>query len=197
MPPPDLKGLAKALLKESDRGCVIFGAAFLDDCLEQLLRTYFRSEDDSARRIVDGLFRSYAPLATFSSRIQLVFAMHILPRTQHHQLELIRRLRNDFAHQHGPIDFDDPKCTDRLRLLIGDPKKEDVEKRAKRLKIGHQFLTREEFVRRSAFTLWVCYIGGRIDGIKTIIEKGGDVRKAVLAMEHADNDSERKNSEKG
>ena len=81
--------------------------------------------------------------------------------------------------------------------MIGDPDKEDVEERAKRSKIGHQFLTREEFVRRTAFTMLVCHIGGRIGAINSIIEKVGDVRKAVLAMEHADNESERKNSEKG
>jgi len=64
---------AKMLLEqqESDRGCVIFGAAHLEDDLEALLRAYCLKDANAVKKIVDPLFRVYAPFSTFSAKIQV------------------------------------------------------------------------------------------------------------------------------
>src|SRR5215471_6177486 len=75
-----VKIVAETLLKESDRGCAIFGAAILHDDLEDLLRAFFRTDEDSIKRVVDPLFQTYAPLSTFSSRIQIAFALKLITK---------------------------------------------------------------------------------------------------------------------
>jgi DNA-binding MltR family transcriptional regulator len=112
------KLVATALVKESDRGCVILGAALMDEALEELLRSVCRQTPSDIKANVDPLFQGYAPLATFSARIQVAFALGILPRGLRDKIEIIRRLRNDFAHEWGPIDFDDPRFASRLQVLI-------------------------------------------------------------------------------
>jgi DNA-binding MltR family transcriptional regulator len=112
--------------QESDRGLVIIGAAHLEDSLEQLLRDCCLSDADSAKNVVDPLFRVYAPLSTFSSKINVAFAFGIINEKLYKALELIRKLRNDFAHESETVTFLTPKYAARLRALlnivVSDPK---------------------------------------------------------------------------
>jgi hypothetical protein len=110
--------LAKALAKESDRGCAIIGASFLEDRLEALLRAICRTDEESIKQAVDPLFDSYAPFATFSGKIQAAFALRPIDRELKTQLDLIRRIRNEFAHDQGPLSFQAGPCRDRLLALI-------------------------------------------------------------------------------
>lgn len=110
--------VALMFMQESDRGCAIFGASILHDDLESLFRTFFRNDEDSLKNVIQPLFQTYAPLATFSSRIQLAYALRLITKDLKYRLDIIQRLRNDFAHESGPIDFDDPKCRDRLWKMI-------------------------------------------------------------------------------
>ena len=80
-PTEPTKLIAQALVKESDRGCVILGAAWLNTALEQLLRAICRTAPEDTKASVDPLFQGYAPLATFSAKIQLAFALGVLPRS--------------------------------------------------------------------------------------------------------------------
>ena len=83
--------------KESDRGCVIFGAAILEDGLEQLLRAVCRTDSPSTVKIVDSLFQTYAPFSTFSAKIQVTYALGLIPKDLKEILDLVRKLRNEFA----------------------------------------------------------------------------------------------------
>lgn len=67
-------GMLKISTKESDRGCAIIGASFLEDQLEDLIRAICRSDEEA----VDRLFEGYAPFATFSARIQAAFALRLM-----------------------------------------------------------------------------------------------------------------------
>jgi hypothetical protein len=68
---------ARMLLEqqESDRGCVIFGAAHLEDDLEALLRAQCLRDGSAVKKVVDPLFHVYAPFSTFSAKIQVSYAM--------------------------------------------------------------------------------------------------------------------------
>lgn len=110
--------LATALSKESDRGCAIIGASFLEDQLEDLIRAICRSDEEA----VDRLFEGYAPFATFSARIQAAFALRLISKELRNQLDLVRRIRNDFAHEQGPLSFNEGPCCDRLRALMESSK---------------------------------------------------------------------------
>jgi DNA-binding MltR family transcriptional regulator len=79
---------------ESDRACAVLGAAFLDEQLRSLLESFF--VDD--QRKVKELFYQSGPLASFSSRTSLAYVLGFLSPSEVHDLDLIRKIRNDFAH---------------------------------------------------------------------------------------------------
>ena len=182
------KLVAQTLLKESDRGCVIMGAALLADALEDLLRSFFRQSPEAVGSIIDPLFGGYAPLATFSARIQLAFAIGILPEDLRSKIEIVRRLRNEFAHAWGPIDFEDAQCADRLVLLIGAEADGSSWPRAR----AGQVLTQpssdthqpnDRMVRRLALALSISEMIGYLGLLSSRAREGIDIRLLVRARE--------------
>ena len=112
--------LAVMLLKqqESDRGCVIFGAAMLEEEVESLLRACCRTEPGTVKTVIDPLFRGYAPFATFSAKIQVSYAFGYIPKHLYRTLDLIRKLRNDCAHDKSAVSFQSAKYASRLRAIV-------------------------------------------------------------------------------
>lgn len=114
--------VAETLAQESDRGCVIIGASFLEYQLELLIRAICRNDEESVKQVVDPLFKGYAPFATFSAKIKAAFALRLISSELKNQLDLIRKIRNDFAHGYSPVSFKTPQCQDRLQALIATAK---------------------------------------------------------------------------
>lgn len=186
---PEAKDRARVvtemLLKESDRGCAIFGAQILADDLESLLRAYFRSDEESVKKTVNPLFTTYAPLSSFSAKIQVAYAMRLITKGLRYQLDVVRRLRNEFAHEAGPIDFDDPRCHGKLRILIaeGTPQEKAQADDIEPLLIGGQMLTRRQFTNRVAFIIAVAQLSERMLILRHLIREGHDVHLAVKILE--------------
>lgn len=44
------------------------------------------------------LFRHNGPLSTFSARLDMAFALYLIGEKTRHDLDIIRDIRNDFAH---------------------------------------------------------------------------------------------------
>lgn len=82
------------LEKESDRGKVLISCGFLEEQLKQVLRA-FMLEVSQAEELVEG---GNAPLGTFNSRITACYVFGLLTQREHDDLHLIRKIRNDFAH---------------------------------------------------------------------------------------------------
>lgn len=102
-----------ALSEESDRGCVLFAAAYLDTALEGLFRASVLEE----KKIDEELFEGSAPLATFSGRIKLAYYFGFISAEFRADLETIRKIRNDFAHNATILSFDTQSIADRCRNL--------------------------------------------------------------------------------
>jgi len=64
----------KALTAESDRGCALFAAAYLDASLSDFLYVSLVSN----KSIEKDLFEGSAPLATFSSRIMMAYYLGLI-----------------------------------------------------------------------------------------------------------------------
>jgi DNA-binding MltR family transcriptional regulator len=176
--------IADALMKESDRGCVLLGAALLDEALEQLLRAFFRQDEDDSKRFIEPLFQGYAPLATFSGKIQMAYALAVLPRKIRDRIEIIRRLRNDFANAWRPIDFDDQAVRSRLELLIGSSSKyPPSEDHTYARKVSFEPHIKEAMVRRLAFIVHISRIAGHLLALTERARKGQDIRKVVLIVD--------------
>lgn len=80
--------------KESARGKVLVSTGFLEEQLKQILLA-FMLESQQAEDLVEG---GNAPLGTLSSRISACFALGLINQHEHDDLHLIRKIRNDFAH---------------------------------------------------------------------------------------------------
>jgi DNA-binding MltR family transcriptional regulator len=98
---------------QGDRSVAIVGAAYLDTVLELLLRN-FLVEDENA---LGKLFDQDRPLSTFSARINMSYCLGLLTRSEYRELDLIRQIRNHFAHQLHGVAFDDPVISDKCRAL--------------------------------------------------------------------------------
>jgi hypothetical protein len=103
-----------ALDTESDRGCALFAAAYLDRALSDAL--YVSMVD--AKKIDSELFGNQAPLATFSNRIRLAFYLGKISAETRADLERIRSIRNDFAHHPEILSFEMTTVRDRCSSLI-------------------------------------------------------------------------------
>ena len=82
--------MRKVVAKETDRGCVLVAAAYLDEQLETLFRA--RTLDEG--NVADSLFENNGPLGSFSSRIALARSLGMLPKDTCSDLQLIRRIRS-------------------------------------------------------------------------------------------------------
>jgi hypothetical protein len=91
---------------ESDRGAAILSGSFV----EHALGLYLRSKIQDIK-LADDLFSPLGPLSSFSQRIAIAYAFGFVSKLHHKDLELIRRIRNYFAHH--PLDaiFSSPEIT--------------------------------------------------------------------------------------
>ncbi len=89
----------RSLCNESDKGCVIIIGSVLDELLGHLHEAYIaKSIYPSRKNIFGTLCNAYAPLSTFSGKIQLAYAYGLIDEGDYKDLELIRKLRNEAAH---------------------------------------------------------------------------------------------------
>jgi hypothetical protein len=102
----------ETLTPETDRGCALMAAAYLDARLEGLLRASFV---DSS--VADELLEPAKPLGSFSSRIDAAFVLGLLGASERRDLHLIRKIRNDFGHNADPITFEFPAIASRCSEL--------------------------------------------------------------------------------
>jgi len=101
---------------ESDRSCAVLGAAFLDEQLRSLLEAFIVDDPKRIAELFDGVG---APLSSFSAKIQMAYALGFVSPSELRDLELIRKVRNEFAHDlHGVI-FATPSVASRCAELTG------------------------------------------------------------------------------
>jgi DNA-binding MltR family transcriptional regulator len=108
-----VKEFRETLNKETDRGCALMGAAFLDVKLEEMLSCGFVEN----KKVLEDLMGKNRPLGTFSSRIDLAYLLGLLGKRLHRDLHLIRDIRNKFGHDPSPITFTHPPIRSKCREL--------------------------------------------------------------------------------
>jgi DNA-binding MltR family transcriptional regulator len=104
------------LTDESDRGCMLVAAALLEESLELRFRDLFQSKE-IPKSVQDSLFGSNGPLATFSSKIKMAYAIGLLPKETFTDLEEIRKMRNQAAHLSKDFDFLDGAIGRKIEIL--------------------------------------------------------------------------------
>lgn len=114
---PEIEDLAYFLRifnKESAKGAVLTASAFLDERLEDMVKT-FLANVESTDELLSGF---NAPLGTFSSRIKIAFSLGLIEKNEYDTLNIIRKIRNEFGHKWRDINFNSPKIKDLCDNLI-------------------------------------------------------------------------------
>ena len=100
----DLEDYLEIFQDETDRACAVLGAAHLDYLLAKAIEVHLPRGSEMADQL---LFNPEAPIGTFSSRINMAFALDIISQETRAYLHTIRRIRNDFAHKMEIHSFDE------------------------------------------------------------------------------------------
>lgn len=87
--------------EKSDRGMVIVATAYLDLLLRGMLEKAMRQDDE----ILDTLFANNGALRDFSVRIKLAYALNLIGPGAYADLNILRDIRNAFAHSAHYLSF--------------------------------------------------------------------------------------------
>jgi DNA-binding MltR family transcriptional regulator len=99
---------------ESDRACVILVAAVMDECLTKMLKSKLVQISGNDDPLFDG---NNAPMGTFGARISVAHRLGLISKKLHDSLDIVRKIRNDFAHDIFHCDFTNQSVRDRLSYL--------------------------------------------------------------------------------
>jgi DNA-binding MltR family transcriptional regulator len=106
--------LNRELNAESDRGAVILACSLFDIALKAKIKSFLTPISSSADEIFDD---ANAPLATFSSKINMAFRLGIISQSLKRDLHLLRDIRNSFAHNIEECSFEAPEITSTLKTI--------------------------------------------------------------------------------
>jgi len=102
-----LETLEKELFNTSDRVTAVMLGAHVETALEKLLVSRMRGNLNSDGR--SRLFGFEGVVGTFSAKIIVAYATKIIGPITYSDLNLIKELRNQFAHSRRPFDFQTPE----------------------------------------------------------------------------------------
>ena len=109
----EITRLVVGLVLEGQRALVIAGAARLDLALENVLKHSMRHHPGGS----DNLFDPDRPLGSFAAKIALCHRLGLVSDEVEHALQLVRRIRNEFAHSVGTAGLSESSHSNRLREL--------------------------------------------------------------------------------
>lgn len=112
----DFSAFLNEFQAETDRGAAMVGAALLDQKLGETLRSFFVA-GKGATELLDG---GSAVLGTFSARIKLAHALGLIDDFEQSECNLIRKIRNEFAHGIHGVGYADARITRMCEGLQSD-----------------------------------------------------------------------------
>ena len=93
--------ILKEFFAESDRSAAVLMGAELDAQMERILTYFFLPPLKKSYP----LLQSDGPVGSFASRIEMIYRIGLMPEEWHHDLHLVRKIRNEFAHGPAGLDF--------------------------------------------------------------------------------------------
>jgi len=90
----------------------LYVASNLERSLEELIALRMPNLSNTLK---EQLFTGYGPLSSFSARIDIAFALDLIPANLRRDLHAIRHIRNHFAHATERVHFDSPKMEHLLK----------------------------------------------------------------------------------
>jgi mannitol operon repressor len=101
----DLSIFLRELQKETDRGLPLVGTAFIDEKLRETLQAFFIENKVSSKLLNE----RFSPLASFSARLDACFALGLIDDHEYSEINILRKVRNEFAHGKHGLSFKNDK----------------------------------------------------------------------------------------
>ncbi len=123
MPPytrKQTKATLQALFDESDRGCILVGAAWIEDGLDKLLRAKFKKDSGIGNKELDKLlsYKEKNPvLASATARVRICEALGLFNRKTAKAIKSLLNYRNAAAHWRDELTVGPPKDRDAKEQL--------------------------------------------------------------------------------
>ena len=116
-PGPDFKAvirLQSELRAESPRGIVLVSAAMIEEALQEIMLVRFVPNSSSSDTLFDG---PMSPFGSFSAKIDGAYRIGLISQQFCRDLHIIRRIRNEVAHQPKGFTFEDAATKTRVHAL--------------------------------------------------------------------------------
>jgi hypothetical protein len=97
----DLPAMELEFYTAGDRAAVILQASNVENILQGVIEKKMRQP--LSRDLRERLFEGNGPLSSFASKINVAYALRLFGDVFRHDLDLIRELRNGFAHARHPM----------------------------------------------------------------------------------------------
>ena len=99
-------GFFRELKEETDRAAAILVAAYIDSLLRAKLEALFCNGNSEIRK---KLFEPQGAFGTFSAKVDSAYCLGWLEPSVFHDIGVIRKIRNEFAHRIHGVTFNDSK----------------------------------------------------------------------------------------
>lgn len=123
----EVLSLRTVLSEETDRGCALMAAAYLDSELAKLIRARLVNDEKLAKDLLE----FNGPLGSFSARIDFAYMLGLISSATRSNLHLLRKIRNEFAHVVSNISFKTSEISSRCHELTGFGLSKNLKPRAK------------------------------------------------------------------
>jgi len=107
----DIGGFIKEFAGETDRAAAVLGAAYLSECLKELIARFLIYDSTEVDKLLEG------PLRYFGARISASYCMGLISEDEYHDLQIIREIRNKFAHKLHGLSFSNEWVKDKCAEL--------------------------------------------------------------------------------
>ena len=98
--------------EESPRASVIISCAFLDSLLRDLIFSFMVDDAKRVDELLGSVDGSEAPISSLSARIKTAYCLGLVTKREFDDLNLIRRIRNRFAHRRHGYNFENQEIID-------------------------------------------------------------------------------------
>lgn len=97
-------------MEESDRAAIILGAAQIDELLRKVIEKKLVGSTEK-------LFDFNGPMGTFSSKIDMAYALGTINLDFSKKIHLVRKIRNDCAHNIAKVNFKENSVSQKINEL--------------------------------------------------------------------------------
>lgn len=112
--PEQFNAQLNEILEHTKVGAVLVIASQLEESLEKAIAYQLPNLSKTLRA---RLFSGYGPLASFSAKIDMAYAMAEINSATHRDLHTVRKIRNAFAHSRTEITFRSPEVAKSVSKL--------------------------------------------------------------------------------